>query len=109
MSDKVLIQGVGSVTVRDWPHLFCFTLFCLKGCQQLLLMPGGVAYCLPPLCGGVEGSTEVFLQHLGCWFGMYLGEKLGGLLTCCSVLGSILLILSQLPRKRVQPVRVPPM
>lgn len=90
MSDKALIQGAGSVMVRDWPHLFHFTHFYLKGCQQLLLMPGGGVDCLPPLHGGVEGGTEVFLLHLGCcWFGMcYLGGKLGGLLSYCSALGS---------------------
>lgn len=57
MSDKALIQGVGSVMVRDWPHFFLFAPFCLKGCQQLLLMPVGMACCLPLY-------TEVSRQRL---------------------------------------------
>lgn len=92
VSDKVLIEGVGSVMVRDWPHLFLFAPFCLKGCQQLLLMPDGRGLCLPPLHGGVEGSTEVFLQHLGCWFGMCsLGKAWGTaqLLLCAGVQASL--------------------
>lgn len=58
MSDKVLIQGVGSVMVRDWPHLSSFAPFCVKGCQQLLLLPGGAACCPPPY-------TEVRGEHGG--------------------------------------------
>lgn len=92
MSDKALIQGVGSVMVRDWPHLFWFTPFCLKGCQQLLLMPAGRGLLPSSPTQRCGRKYEVFLQHLGCWFGMcYLGEKPRGLLNCRSALGSSLL------------------
>lgn len=40
MSDKALTPGVRSVMVRDWPPPFLVAPFCLKGCQQLLWMPG---------------------------------------------------------------------
>lgn len=40
VSDKALIPGIRSVRVRDWPPPFLLAPFCLKGCQQLLWMPG---------------------------------------------------------------------
>lgn len=61
MSDKALIQGVGSVMVRDWPHPLLFAPFCLKGCQQLLLMPGCCGLTAFFLC------TEVWKKVRRCF------------------------------------------
>lgn len=61
MSDKALIQGVGSVMVRDRPRPFLFAPYCLKGCQQLSLMPscwGRTAFLL---------GTEVWRKVRKCF------------------------------------------
>lgn len=61
MSDKALIQGVGSVMVRDCPHPFLFAPFSLKGCQQLPLMPSGCGLTAFLL------STEVWKKAQRCF------------------------------------------
>lgn len=67
VSDKVLIQGLGSVMVRDWPTMFCSFL-----CSESLSTTPVDSCC----CSLAD--MGMFLQHLGCCFGTdYLGESEG--------------------------------
>jgi len=65
VSDKALIQGIGSVMVRDWPRPFLLAPYCLKGCQQLPLMPS---------CSGLTAfllGTEVWKKVRRCFCGTW--------------------------------------
>lgn len=103
MSDKVLIPGIGSVMVRDWPPLSLFAPFCLKGLSATpadawlpwppclhLLHGGGRKY------GGISAAPQLLVWKVlsGC--------KDWGLLSW-SVLWSSLL---SCPERQLSPMRV---
>ena len=78
--------------VGGWPHLFLSAPLCLKGCQQLLLMPGGRGL-LPPsptwMCGrNRRCSLSTGVAGLECvtWGG---SPGTARLLFCAGVLPSL--------------------